>query len=47
MSWKFRLNRMVKGVTTMDLRSDAETRLARATKYERKHKTAGKKAVFA
>lgn len=47
MSWKFRLNRICKATTVMDLRSDAETRLARATKYERKHKTAGKKAVFA
>ncbi|UNY50167.1 hypothetical protein [Stenotrophomonas phage c9-N] len=47
MSWKFRLNRMCKAVTVLDLRTDAETRKARCEKYERKHKTHGKPAVFA
>ncbi|QWT56544.1 hypothetical protein [Stenotrophomonas phage BUCT598] len=40
-------SRFVRSYTTLDLRTAEETRLARCTKYERKYKTAGKKAVFA
>ncbi|QVR48685.1 hypothetical protein [Stenotrophomonas phage BUCT609] len=47
MSWKFRLNKLCKAVTVLDLRSDEETRKARCEKYARKHKTCGKRAVFA
>lgn len=36
-----------KTVSVLDLRSDEETRKARAERFERKNKTGGKRAVFA
>lgn len=45
-SFKMRLNRFFKSYTTMDLRTDEETRRIRCERYERKHKTCGKLSVF-
>lgn len=36
----------VRSYTTMDLRTDEETRRVRAERYAKKHKTCGKRAVF-
>jgi hypothetical protein len=44
---KRRLNRFTKTASVMDLRSDEETRKARAERFERRNKTSGKRAVFA
>ncbi|QYW01716.1 hypothetical protein CPT_Ptah_001 [Stenotrophomonas phage Ptah] len=39
-------SRFVRSYTTMDLRTDEETRKVRAERYARKNKTCGKRAVF-
>lgn len=39
--------KFVRSYTTMDLRSDEETRRVRCERYAKKHKTCGKRAVFA
>lgn len=43
---KRRLHRFAKSRTTLDLRSEEETRRSRALRYARKHKTEGRRAVF-
>ncbi|QYW01951.1 hypothetical protein CPT_Pepon001 [Stenotrophomonas phage Pepon] len=40
-------SRFVRSYTTMDLRTDEETRKVRAERYARKNKTCGKRAVYA
>lgn len=45
-SFRMRLNRFVKSYTTLDLRTDEETRRIRCERYAAKHKTCGKRAVF-
>lgn len=42
MPYLFRLLAFRPSRVTLDLRTDAETRLARASRFERKHKTVGK-----
>lgn len=45
-SYLQRLNRFAKSYVVMDLRDPSETRLARATAYERRYKTAGRPSVY-
>lgn len=45
-TFKQRLSRFFKSYTTLDLRTDDETRKVRCEKFERKNKTAGKRSVF-
>lgn len=45
-TFKMRLNRFFKSYTTMDLRTDEETRKVRCERFERKNKTVGKLSVF-
>lgn len=45
-SFKMRLNRFFKSYTTLDLRTDEETRRIRCERFAAKNKTCGKPAVF-
>lgn len=45
-SFKMRLNRFFKSYTTLDLRTDEETRRIRCERFAAKNKTCGKRAVF-
>ena len=46
-SYRQRLRQFVRSYVVMDLRPASETRIARATAYERRYKTAGKRSVYA
>lgn len=46
-SYRQRLHQFARSYVTMDLRDPSETRLARATAYERRYKTAGKPSAYA